>query len=112
MVTIDEFGSSLISDVRDRTLKTLKKMFSGKMNSSTAKKIQSLLEGLDATQLENVEQILSYAVDESLFNMLNLIESDPNIKLLYSDEDLTELSDGLAGELFADDGWISKFSKI
>ena len=31
-------------------------------------------------------------------------------RLTYNQEDISELSDGLAGELYTTDGWISRFS--
>ncbi|EFS6814276.1 hypothetical protein JR617_000290 [Listeria monocytogenes] len=52
-------------------------------------------------------------VDNTLFNILTMFEqSEDKLTLLANHENIIEASDGLAGELFTEDGWISKFSQF
>ena len=39
-----------------------------------------------------------------------MIEDSDDFVLSIRDDDVRDLSDGLAGELYTDDGWISRFS--
>ena len=43
--------------------------------------------------------------------MLFMIEGDPELQLIFQGVDLKEVSDGLSGELYTEDGWIQKFSE-
>ena len=43
--------------------------------------------------------------------MLEMFEQHDDIELNMSNENLNQISDGLAGELYTEDGWIQKFSK-
>lgn len=48
---------------------------------------------------------------QGVFNFLFLFEEDDKKEILVSGKNITEISDGLSGELFTEDGWISRFSK-
>ena len=50
-------------------------------------------------------------VDFSLDSMLFMFEGHPDLQLVFQGVDLKEVSDGLSGELYTEDGWIQKFSK-
>ncbi len=43
--------------------------------------------------------------------MLFMIEVQDEIELLFKKENLNDLSDGLSGELYTEDGWIKNYSK-
>ena len=43
--------------------------------------------------------------------MLCMFEDHEELKLLLNEENLVEESDGLAGELYTEDGWIKRYSK-
>ena len=42
--------------------------------------------------------------------MLNLIEENEDLQIIVDVENLNDISDGLAGELYTSDGWIHRFS--
>ena len=50
-------------------------------------------------------------VDLCMHNMMCLFEDHDEFKIIVGDENLAETSDGLAGELYTSDGWISRFSE-
>lgn len=66
---------------------------------------------LSSDDIEIVIWLIPEIVDVSLHNMLFMIEENDDIELLFENENLKEISDGLAGELYTEDGWIDKFSK-
>lgn len=66
---------------------------------------------LSSDDIEIVRWLIPEIVDVSLHNMLFMIEENDDIELLFENENLKEISDGLAGELYTEDGWIDKFSK-
>lgn len=58
----------------------------------------------------------SYGECKMFFEFEQFLNAHPEYKLVYSDGesevDLLELSDGLFGEMFGDDGWIEKHSEF
>lgn len=50
-------------------------------------------------------------VDLSIHNMLCMLEDHSDFSLIKDGKNIAELSDGFSGELYTEDGWISKFSE-
>ncbi|MCY2977121.1 MAG: hypothetical protein NTU79_00415 [Planctomycetota bacterium] len=56
-------------------------------------------------------------VDSTLHDLLGFFEGAEDFLIAFKDEennlvDLNKISDGLAGELFTEEGWISRFSDL
>ena len=108
---IEYFGKSLIKNVRDRSISQMEMKIKGEMIDEDSKKLYSRLEKLDIQEMELIKDIIPQIIDLTFHNMLFMIENDDEIKLMIKNKDLKEESDGLAGELYSEDGWIKKFSK-
>lgn len=113
---LEDFGKMIIENVRDESIDTLEKEISDRINSYQGIQIRELLKDFNNEQIETILNLIPTVVDTSIHYFLEAIDSSENIKLLFDDKDLNpidikELSDGLAGELYSDEGWIAKFSK-
>ena len=108
---LDEFGKILITEVRDGTIDSMNKMIDGTMKGTTAKLIRKKIAILNEEQIEVLKELILEIVDCSLDSMLFMIEGDPELQLIFQGVDLKEVSDGLSGELYTEDGWIQKFSE-
>lgn len=104
------FGELLMKEVRDTSIQEMDKIIDGKMKGEIAEKIQSELTPLEGNE-EILKKIIPSIIDRTLDSLLFCIEENPEIELLYNGENLVDLSDGLSGELYSDDGWIKKYSK-
>lgn len=118
---LDSFGELLISQVRDRSIEQWENMLTGQLKSKRAVNVYEEAQlKLDGPALEMVTGLVNQIVDSTLHNFLSLIEQEEKIKLLFKgsgceedtgEVDIKEISDGLAGELYTEDGWILKYSK-
>ena len=108
---LDEFGKILITQVRDGTIDSMNKMIDGTMKGTTAKLIRKKIAILNNEQIEILKWLIPEIVDFSLDSMLFMFEGHPDLQLVFQGVDLKEVSDGLSGELYTEDGWIQKFSK-
>ena len=108
---LDEFGKILITEVRDGTIDSMNKMIDGTMKGTIAKLIRKKISILDKEQIEVLKWLIPEIVDFSLDSMLFMFEGHPDLQLVFQGVDLKEVSDGLSGELYTEDGWIQKFSK-
>ncbi|WBW96086.1 hypothetical protein [Oceanirhabdus sp. W0125-5] len=114
--SLDILGQSLMKYVRDETILTWDKMIEGDMKGVTAQKVEERLSNFSEEDLESVKWIISKIVDQGLHNLLAMFEECEELFLgVKVDsgeiEDIKEESDGLSGELYTEDGWITKFSK-
>ncbi len=110
MTKLESFGKVFIDEVRDNTIDIFEKMFDGRMKGLTSQIVQEKISVFDEQQKDTVLWILSKAVDQSMHNMLFMIEEHEEINIIYDTEDIEERSDGLSGELYTEDGWIEKYS--
>ena len=114
---LNAFGELFIEEVRDRTIDKFYRIVEGKMKDSNSLELHNLISRLD----ENAKSVLSRValdiIDNQMFNTLTVFEQNEDYILGYIDDEETlhnmnDESDGLAGELFGDDGWIKKHSKF
>jgi len=112
---LDKFGMLLIRKVRDEAISDWKKMIHGQMKGASAEQVREILRPLSAEDKEIVTQIIPGIVDTVLHHLLWTVEQNADLQLgIRTDqgiESLREISDGLPGELYSDEGWIARFSK-
>lgn len=112
---LDVFGKVLITEVRDRSISDFDMILDGKMKGITAKTIKEEMKGFSKQQIEVIKWLIPKVVDVNLNHLLEMIESINYINVQVILENckycVKELSDGLSGELYTEEGWIYKFSK-
>ena len=113
--SLDVLGQSLMKYVRDETISTWDRMIDGKMKGLTAQKVKEKVSGLSEEQLEILKWIIPKIVDQGIHNVMVMFEECEELFLGVNRdseemEDIKEESDGLAGELYTEDGWITRFS--
>lgn len=113
--SLSNFGEHFISEVRDESIYNLEKTINGKCKSLESIKIHNELKDFSETEKYEIIELLPTLVDTVLFHTPDMISSNDKIKLLYTSEDLIDTgikaeNDGLSGELFSEEGWISKYS--
>ncbi|MEL4888808.1 hypothetical protein N6P31_17380 [Pectobacterium betavasculorum] len=108
---LDEFGCAVMHMVRDRSIDRFEKIQLGTLKSQRAIELHNLLSDFDDKQKEVIKNLITECIDNTIFNFLSMFEEDEDKKILASDVNINEISDGLSGELFTEDGWIDQFSK-
>lgn len=112
MSNLDEFGKIFVSEVRDNTISVFNRIFDGSMGGETAKKVREWIADFDEMEQRRIQDVISSAVDQCLHNMLFMAEQHEDMEFIYHGDNLVEESDGLAGELYTEDGWIEKYSQF
>lgn len=112
---LDYFGKMLISSVRDETITSWDMILNGKMKGITAQQVREKMSNFNDEQIEVLRWLIPKITDSSLHNLLVMFEQNDEIKIEVYDgqknNDIKQISDGLEGELYTDDGWIKRFSK-
>ena len=112
---LDYFGKLLMSGVRDKTITSWDIIINGKMKGITAQQVREKISGFSEEQIEVLKWLIPKITDSCLHNLLTTIEQNDELKVTIYDgqtnTDIKQISDGLEGELYTEDGWITRFSK-
>ena len=113
--SLDKFGGFFVKNLRDRMLHELESLLRGGSKASTKQKLQSQLSGFTDEQkqvlCDAVEDLITTGMHDLLFAIQEQADAGGAIKVLVDGQEVAQLSDGLHGEIFGDDGWIVRFSK-
>lgn len=113
---LDQFGQLLMTKVRDQSISDWKKIVDGRMKGVSSVRIREVLSPLSEEQRQVFLSLVPEIVDTVLHHLLWTFEQEDDVRIgvVADDEDiasLNDVSDGLAGELYSDEGWIARFSK-
>ena len=112
---VDDFGKVFIENVWDYTIDVMKNTIDGKMKSEKSKILYKKINELDNDVKKIIKEIIMETIQQNTFHILNFFEQEESYIIGFNDGvkivDLKELSDGIAGELYGDDGWIEKYGK-
>tara|TARA_B100001093_G_C26675439_1_gene948067 strand:+ start:325 stop:696 length:372 start_codon:yes stop_codon:yes gene_type:complete len=112
---LDKLGKYLVQSGKDDTLFNLDSIIEGRLKSANGKKMHQELQSFDEKQIEVLRKMGTLLTDMSLHNVLSMIESSDEIDVIVNEDgnkiSVKDVSDGLAGELYSEDGWLLKYSK-
>ena len=108
---LNQFGQMIIERVRDKTIESFYSILYGNIKSKTANSFNEILKQVSMNDKNEIIRVIELVTDQCLFNFLDMIEKNTSLQVTLNGDSITELSDGLAGELYTEDGWIEKYSK-
>jgi hypothetical protein len=109
---LDKFGEFFVQNLRDKMLHNLEMMFGGGWKAPELQELQVKLSGLTDAQKQTFQELVERITTAGMHDLLFAIaDSGGAVRVLVDGQDVAELSDGLQGEIFGDDGWITRFSK-
>jgi hypothetical protein len=113
---LDEAGAIVGGKVRDDSLEHWKKILAGQLKGDTALEWSEKLSKLSPRDARLVRQLIPEVVDTVLHWFLFHLEQEEGLDLVVGTGServsVREISDGMSGELYGDEGWIARFSKI
>jgi hypothetical protein len=113
---LDNFGNACIVDVRDEAIEKYEMIVAGKLKSQQAIDQTNMLKQFSAEQLVVIRNMVVGSIDDTLHHFLWMLEQrDEEFNLLVAADDgrkenVTDISDGLSGEMYTADGWIAVYS--
>ena len=107
----------MISEVRDEAIDKFQMIVAGKMKSNVATSMCKKLSNFSEGELKIIREVIVSSIDDVVYNFLWMIEQhEEDIDLCCGEdadsnkENIRDISDGLSGEIYTEDGWIAKFS--
>lgn len=107
---LNDFGKYIIQEVRDITIDEINIIIDNNLNGEYLEKFHNVISNLSSEERNLIKNLVPRIVDTTLHYMLFMIEQHQEISLNFENEELKDISDGLCGELYGNDGWIRKFS--
>ena len=108
---LDKFGKFLVNNLRDKGISYTEILLKGNWKAPSLINLQSELGKLSESQKEAIKKVVISAIDSSIHDFLFALQEQLEIQILSDGEDITELSDGIHGGQFSDEGWFAKYSK-
>ena len=113
---LDAFGRLLMAKVRDEAISDWRMIVEGQMKGELSVKVREKLTVFSETQRDVFLSLLPEIVDTVLHHLLWTLEQAEDVDVAVradgvSVRSIRDASDGLAGELYSDEGWIARFSK-
>ncbi|MFC0779273.1 hypothetical protein [Flavobacterium sp. HJSW_4] len=113
--SLELFGDFLVKNLRDKGIKNAETLLNNKSKSPSLLKLQSELNNFSEPQKALIKEVVIKSIDTAihdfLFAIQELSDFENNIQILVNGQNIVELSDGIHGESFSDDGWNAKYSE-
>ncbi len=114
--SLDKFGEFIVVNLRDKAIETAEMLLENGSKSPQTKILQDELLTFNAAQKAIVANAVKTSIDAAIHDFLFAIEEqadfENDIQIIVNEENIVEMSDGLQGELFTQDGWLEKYSKF
>lgn len=111
---LDEFGQFIIKNMRDKGIDNYDKLEQGFWKSPSLQSIQEELKQFDEKQLAIIRKCVGSSIDTAIHDFLFALQVSTDlsqgVELIVDGVNIAELSDGLHGEPFGEDGWYAKYS--
>ncbi len=115
---LEDFGKEFIKNVRDVSIEQYEMIQTGNLNSESAQNLFKILSSFDQEQKEKIDYVVKNIIDRVLHKTLYMFEVSSLVAIVDKEEaenngieGIGDISDGLAGELYSEDGWIANYSE-
>lgn len=111
---LDILGQFLMKHLRDRGIGQVEGLLAGRWKAPSLEGLQRELRPLTPEQQDLVRRAVVSSLDTALHGFLFAIQEqtdlDGPIAITVRGENVAQMSDGLQGEPFGEDGWFARFS--
>jgi hypothetical protein len=113
---LDLFGRMLMERVRDEAIDDWGRIFDGRFKDADSACLRQRVSHFSREDMAVVRSLVPRFVDSCLHHLLWTLEQSDHVEITVRTasgvvRDLKQVSDGLAGELYSDEGWIARFSR-
>lgn len=112
---LDIFGEFLVKNLRDKGIENAETLLNTKSKSPSLLKLQSELNNFTDSEKKLIQEVaiksIDAAIHDFLFAIQELADFENNIQILVNEKNIVDLSDGIHGESFSENGWNAKYSK-
>jgi hypothetical protein len=113
--TLDKFGKFLVEKCRDKGIYCTEQLLHARWKAPHLQSIQAELALLTQSQKEVVRKATILSIDSAIHDFLFALQEradfENDIQIIVDNKNIVEISDGIHGEPYSEEGWYTKFSK-
>ncbi len=112
---LDKFGKFLVEHLRDKGIRKAEGLLIDEYKAPALLNLQADLYELSENQKELVKKTVTICIDSAIHDFLFALQEkadfENDIQIMVDGQNIVELSDGIHGEAYSDEGWYAKYSK-
>lgn len=108
---VAKFGKFIVENLRDKGIDFAEELLRKHWKASSLIDIQNELATLNDTQKIAFIKAVTETIDSAMHDFLFALQEINDIQILVDGQNIVELSDGIHGEAYSDEGWFAKYSR-
>jgi len=112
---VDKFGKFIVENLRDKGIDFAERLLTRHWKAPALLEMQNEIANLNETQkiafIKAVTETIDGAMHDFLYALQEQASFDNEIQILVDGQNIVELSDGIHGEAYTEDGWFVKYSR-
>jgi len=108
---VDKFGKFIVENLRDKGIDFAEGLLRKQWKSPSLNDMQNEIATLNDTQKTAFIKAVVQTIDGAMHDFLFALQETNDIQILVDGQNIVELSDGINGEAYSDEGWFSKYSR-
>ena len=112
---VDKFGKFIVENLRDKGIDFAEGLLRKHWKASSVLEMQHEIANLNDTQktafINAITETIDGAIHDFLFALQEQADFDNEIQIFVDGQNIVDLSDGLHGEAYLEDGWFAKYSR-
>ena len=111
LTPVDKFGKFIVENLRDKGIDFAEGLLSKHWKAPSLLDMQNEIANLNDIQKSAFIKAVTETLDGAMHDFLFALQEINDIQILVDGQNIVELSDGIHGEAYSNEGWFSKYSK-
>ena len=108
---VDKFGKFIVVNLRDKGIDFAEGLLSKHWKAPSLLDMQNKIANLNDSQKTAFINAVTQTIDAAMHDFLYALQEINDIQILVDGQNIVELSDGIHGEAYSDEGWFAKYSR-
>jgi len=111
LTPVDKFGKFIVENLRDKGIDFAEGLLSKHWKAPSLLDMQNEIANLNNSQKTAFINAITQTIDGAMHDFLYALQEINDIKILVDGQNIVELSDGIHGEAYSEEGWFAKYSR-
>ena len=115
LTPVDKFGKFIVENLRDKGIDFAEGLLNRQWKAPGLQELQNEIANLNDYQKAAFMKAITESIDEAMHGFLFALQEqadfDNDIQILVDGQNIVELSDGIHGEAYSEEGWYAKYSR-
>jgi hypothetical protein len=108
---VDKFGKFIVENLRDKGINFAVGLLERHWKAPSLLEMQNEIANLSNTQKRAFIKAITQTIDGAMHDFLFALQEINDIQILVDGQNIVELSGGIHGEAYSDEGWFAKYSR-